>query len=141
MNHNHHSQYLLVILLSCMLWSLPESGSTTDISPDDQQYNKQRAQDLYHELRCVACNSQSIADSNAEIAAAMRQLVQEKIAAGWSDEQIKSFLRERYGDGIFFTPPLGLRTYVLWFGPLLILLAGSLLIKKFLLSRPPRNPS
>ena len=106
MNHNHHSQYLLVILLSCMLWSLPESGSTTDISPDDQQYNKQRAQDLYHELRCVACNSQSIADSNAEIAAAMRQLVQEKIAAGWSDEKIKSFL-----------------------------------IKKFLLSRPPRNPS
>ena len=83
-----------------------------------------RAQSLEMEIRCVACQNEPIAQSTADIAADMRDLVRAKIAAGDSDDQIRGFFRRRYGDFVLFRPPWDARTWVLWASPLLLALIG-----------------
>jgi cytochrome c-type biogenesis protein CcmH len=82
-----------------------------------------RAQALFDDIRCVVCQHEAIADSPAGIAADMRQLVREQIAAGRSDAQIRDDLVRRYGDFVLFSPPVRLGTWLLWFGPFAALLA------------------
>ena len=91
--------------------------------PDAAQ--EARARSLFRELRCVVCQGQSIDESNADLAADLRQIVREKIAEGESDEAIKTFLVERYGVFVLMRPPLRGDTYLLWFGPALLLLIGA----------------
>jgi cytochrome c-type biogenesis protein CcmH len=83
-----------------------------------------RARALESEIRCVQCENEPIAQSTAEIAADMRALVRERIAAGDSDAEIRAFFRERYGDFVLFRPPWDARTWLLWSAPLLLLGAG-----------------
>ena len=84
-----------------------------------------RARGLQTQLRCVVCQGQSIDDSNAPLAADLRRLVREQIAAGRSDAEIKQFLVARYGDFVLMRPPLRNDTFLLWFGPALVVLAGA----------------
>ncbi len=91
--------------------------------PDAAQEARARA--LFDDIRCVVCQHEAIADSPAGIAADMRRLVREEIAAGRSDHQIRTDLVDRYGDFVLFTPPLRGGTWLLWFGPLAALLAGA----------------
>lgn len=93
--------------------------------PDSAQ--EARAKALFHDVRCVVCQSESIAESPADIAADMRRLIREKIAAGESDEAIKTYLVKRYGDYILMQPPVKRATLLLWFGPLMVLLGGGAL--------------
>ena len=90
--------------------------------PDAAQ--EARAQALFDDIRCVVCQHEAIADSPAGIAADMRGLVREQIAAGRTDEQVRDDLVRRYGDFVLFTPPLRGGTWLLWFGPLAALLAA-----------------
>ncbi|MBC7768850.1 MAG: cytochrome c-type biogenesis protein CcmH [Phycisphaerales bacterium] len=83
-----------------------------------------RARALDAEIRCVQCENEPIAQSTADIAADMRRLVRERIAAGESDAEIRSFFRERYGDFVLFRPPWDARTWALWLAPIALLLAG-----------------
>ncbi|MCA8885649.1 MAG: cytochrome c-type biogenesis protein [Hyphomonadaceae bacterium] len=83
-----------------------------------------RAQSLELEIRCVQCENEPIAQSTAEIAADMRVLVRERIAAGDSDEEIRAFFRRRYGDYVLFRPPFDARTWALWAAPWLLGGAG-----------------
>ncbi len=76
-----------------------------------------RARALFGDIRCVVCQHESIADSPAGIAADLRGLVREQIAAGKTDAQIKDDLIRRYGDYVLFQPPVRLGTWLLWFGP------------------------
>ena len=82
-----------------------------------------RAKALFDDIRCVVCQHEAIADSPAGIAADMRQLVREEIAAGRTDEQVREDLVRRYGDFVLFKPPVRAGTWLLWFGPLAVLLA------------------
>ena len=91
--------------------------------PDAAQ--ETRARSLFRELRCVVCQGQSIDESNADLAADLRQIVREKIVEGESDEAIKTFLVERYGVFVLMRPPVRGDTYLLWFGPALLLLIGA----------------
>jgi len=84
-----------------------------------------RAQALEREIRCVQCQNEPIAQSTADIARDMRELVRERVAAGDSDAEIRSFFRTRYGDFVLFRPPFDSRTWILWGAPL-VLLAGGL---------------
>jgi cytochrome c-type biogenesis protein CcmH len=77
-----------------------------------------------HELRCVQCQNAAISDSPVGLASDLRRQVREMIAAGQTDEQIKAFMTERYGDFVLYDPPLTARTYFLWAAPALFLLAG-----------------
>jgi cytochrome c-type biogenesis protein CcmH len=83
-----------------------------------------RAQALEREIRCVVCQNEPISQSTAEIAGDMRELVRERIAAGDSDVEVRSFFRERYGDFVLFRPPFDARTWALWAAPALLILMG-----------------
>jgi len=83
-----------------------------------------RARALENEIRCVQCENEPIAQSTADIAADMRGLVRERVAAGDSDGEIRAFFRQRYGDFVLFRPPFDARTWALWGAPLLLIGAG-----------------
>jgi cytochrome c-type biogenesis protein CcmH len=83
-----------------------------------------RYQNLTHELRCMQCLNQSIADSPVELAGELRQEVREMVVAGKSDRQIRDYMVARYGEFILFRPRFNLRNAWLWFGPGVLLLAG-----------------
>ena len=87
-----------------------------------------RARALESEIRCVQCQNEPISQSTADIAIDMRGLVRERIAAGDSDDQIRAFFRERYGDFVLFRPPWDARTWLLWAAPFLLLGAGLLAV-------------
>lgn len=82
------------------------------------------ARDLMDELRCLKCQSQSIADSNAPMAGDMRSQVRERIAAGETPEQIRSWLIERYGSWVTYDPPVTPMTWPLWIAPIFLLIAA-----------------
>ena len=87
-----------------------------------------RALALQKELRCVVCQGESLDESGAPLAADLRRLIRARIAAGDSDEAVKQYLIARYGDFILMKPPLDPDTYLLWFGPLGVLLLGGGLV-------------
>ena len=90
--------------------------------PDAAQEARARA--LFGDIRCVVCQHESIADSPAGIAADMRRLVREEIAAGKSDQAVRADLVRRYGDYILFQPPVRAATWLLWFGPFALVLGA-----------------
>ena len=95
--------------------------------PSDQLPNsaqEARAQGLFQEIRCVVCQNESIAASEADIAHDMRMLVRNQIAAGKSDQDVRNFMYARYGDFILLRPRLTLGTVVLWGAPFAIVLTG-----------------
>jgi cytochrome c-type biogenesis protein CcmH len=83
-----------------------------------------RARALQRQLRCLVCQGESIDESQAPLAAELRQLVREQMADGRSDSQIKQFLVARYGDFILMEPPLQPDTYFLWLAPFVVLLGA-----------------
>jgi cytochrome c-type biogenesis protein CcmH len=87
-----------------------------------------RARTLSQELRCLVCQNQSIDDSNADLAHDLRVLVRERLVAGDSDTQVLAYLTSRYGDYVLLRPPVKPATWLLWFGPPMLLLAGGLAI-------------
>ncbi len=99
---------------------LVQKSAAEDVLVDSAQ--EDRARRLMEELRCVVCQSQSIADSEAQIAADMRRLVRERVVAGESDQQIIDYLVSRYGDFVRFRPPFKRSTWILWLGPFAVLL-------------------
>lgn len=82
------------------------------------------ARTLMEELRCIVCQGQSIADSDAEMAGDMRALVRERIAAGESAGDVRDWLIARYGDYVTYDPPLSAATAPLWIAPVLLLILG-----------------
>ncbi|PCG09771.1 cytochrome C biogenesis protein [Sphingomonas ginsenosidimutans] len=90
--------------------------------PDAAQERRARA--LMETLRCIVCQGQSIADSDADMAGEMRAVVRQRIAAGQTPRQIRDWMIARYGRYISYDPPLDAATIPLWIAPLLLLLAG-----------------
>lgn len=89
---------------------------------------EQRFHALVSELRCVMCQNQSLADSNAQIAVDLRREVLELMRQGKDDHQIKQFLVDRYGEFVLYRPQVESKTWLLWFGPALVLLAGGVVV-------------
>ena len=113
---------LLIALASLGLIAAEPAPAPDRPLPDAAK--EARAQALFDDIRCVVCQHEAIADSPAGIAADMRRLVREQIAAGRTDEQVRDDLVRRYGDFVLFTPPLRGGTWLLWFGPIAVLLAA-----------------
>lgn len=123
----------LLLLLGAPALAAPVPGTFADPALES------RARGLQRELRCMVCQGQSIDDSDAPLAAELRQLVREQIAAGRSDAEIKTYLHDRYGDFILMQPPVQPDTWLLWFAPLLVLGAGGL-VAWGVISRARRLP-
>lgn len=90
----------------------------------DSPEQRERFRALINELRCLVCQNQTLADSDAPLAEDMRREVLKMIKAGRSDDEIRAFLVERYGDFVLYDPPVKPATWLLWFGPLLLFAAG-----------------
>ena len=96
-------------------------------------------QNLIHKnLRCLVCQGQSIADSNSDFAQTIKLVVKDLINDGKTEEEIYSFLAEKYGEWIVFKPQLNKHNFILWFLPYLVLIFGGLIIF-FLLKKGKRN--
>lgn len=108
--------------------SLPPAHWANRQLPDPRQ--EARAQALMEELRCLVCQGQSIADSDAEIAGDMRDMVRRRIAAGEKPAAIRAWLIERYGNWISYRPPTEPIGWPLWFAPLIFLGGGAALISR-----------
>ena len=83
-----------------------------------------RSRALSKDIRCLVCQNQSIDDSNADLARDLRVLVRERLQKGESDPEILDFLVKRYGDFVLLKPPVKVSTYLLWYGPIGILILG-----------------
>jgi cytochrome c-type biogenesis protein CcmH len=125
----------LLILLAMVafqpLWAdsnLPPAYWANRQLPDPNQEAK--AQALMEELRCLVCQGQSIADSDAELAGDMRDLVRRRIAAGEKPAMIRSWLVQRYGSWISYKPTAEPAAWPLWLAPLALVLAGIFLIRR-----------
>lgn len=101
---------------------LPPARLADTQLPDPRQEAK--AQELMLTIRCVVCQGQSIADSNAEMAGDMRALIRREIAAGRTPNQIRDWLVARYGDYVTYDPPLSIATAPLWIAPIALILIG-----------------
>ena len=105
------------------------AGPALAVKPGEQLKDpalEARARALSAELRCLVCQNQSIDDSDASLAQDLRRLVRERLSAGDSDPQIRSYLVERYGDFVLLKPPVNPGTYALWGLPVVALVLGGI---------------
>jgi cytochrome c-type biogenesis protein CcmH len=115
----------LLLLCSVCVFSAQAAIEVYEFDDDSQQ---QRFNDLSDQLRCPMCLNSNLSGSDAPIAADLRAEIYEQILDGRSNEQIIEFMTQRYGDFINYRPPLNSGTFLLWFGPLILLLTGLLVV-------------
>jgi cytochrome c-type biogenesis protein CcmH len=99
-----------------------------------------RVQGLAHELRCLVCQNQTLADSNAPLAVDLRNQIREQLKGGASEREVIDFMVARYGDFVLYRPPLKTSTLALWLGPFLLLALGATLLLRRLLRRRAPEP-
>jgi len=119
------SRRLLVLLAALWLGAGLAHAQAIEPMPFADRAQEVRFQHLTAELRCPMCQNETLADSNAPIARDLRNQIFKMMQQGRSDDEIKQYLVERYSNFVLYDPPLGTGTALLWFGPLLILIAGA----------------
>ncbi|MDM0065185.1 cytochrome c-type biogenesis protein [Variovorax sp. J31P207] len=110
--------------------------ATAIAAPSDDAQLDARVHALSQQLRCVVCQNQTLADSQAELAVDLRRQIREQLREGVGDEAVKAYLVQRYGDFVLYDPPLKPSTWLLWFGPLLLLALAALAVVRSRLRRP-----
>ena len=113
---------LLLWCAACVAVANTEAPSAEDV----------RLGEISAELRCLVCQNQTIADSNADLAVDLRREIREQIGAGRSDGEIIDYMVARYGDFVLYRPPFKATTLLLWAGPALLLLVGVLTLRRTL---------
>ncbi|MEX6724723.1 cytochrome c-type biogenesis protein [Parapedomonas caeni] len=143
MNHrrsplNSARPALLLTLLLALAWPLAAGATAMDRDTLADPAQEATARALMTEIRCLVCQGESIADSNADYAADLRRLVRERVAAGDTPQQVRAFLVARYGDSILLKPPVKPATWALWAAPALFLGVGLLLALRLFRQARPR---
>ncbi|MDR6992105.1 cytochrome c-type biogenesis protein CcmH [Luteimonas sp. 3794] len=134
---------VLLALLLCLAWpQAAHAQVAVDAAPlrFEDTAEERRFHSLVAELRCVMCQNQSLADSNAQIAHDLRREVLTLMRQGNDDAAIKAHLVARYGEFVLYRPQIGPSTWLLWFGPLLLLGAGGVVIWRVVASRRQAAP-
>ncbi len=126
---------LLALLLLCLLASFAMAQVQTEDQPSDDPVIEQRLAKLSHELRCLQCQNQTLADSPSDLAADLRREIRAQMKAGKSDQEIIAFLTQRYGQFILYRPRVTPLTYLLWFGPFVFLLGGLVVLFRYIKQR------
>ncbi|HEX5663174.1 MAG TPA: cytochrome c-type biogenesis protein [Xanthomonadaceae bacterium] len=130
------------MLLASLLIALPAPAQVRS-DPAPLQFQDPAEEARFHalaaELRCVMCQNQSLADSNAQIAYDLRAEVLELMREGRTDAQIKQFLVQRYGEFVLYRPQVESGTWLLWFGPALLVLVGGVVVAR-IVRRRARTP-
>jgi cytochrome c-type biogenesis protein CcmH len=113
----------LLTLLACCSLAFANEPLLFDDAEQEARFNK-----LTLELRCLVCQNQNLADSDAPLAQDLRREIYDMIQTGRSDDEIKTFLVERYGDFVLYRPPVKGNTLMLWLAPAILLLIGGLVV-------------
>jgi cytochrome c-type biogenesis protein CcmH len=114
--------FLLIILVS-FFCGTPLLAKEAQSNEDPKIEQRMRA--LTEQLRCLVCQNETLADSRADLAEDLRKQVREQMKAGKSDQEILAYLTQRYGDFVLYNPPVKATTYLLWFGPFILLIGGT----------------
>ena len=123
---------LSLLLLCYLVLTVPAQQPPS--APEDPELEK-RVANLSKELRCLVCQNETLADSQAGLASDLRNQVREQMKAGKSDKEIIAFLTARYGDFVLYRPPVRPTTYLLWFGPFAMLVIGLWLLYRYVKKR------
>ena len=110
-----HMRSLLAIMALVTLSAVARAVEPDEVLKDTAQ--EARAREITRELRCVVCQNQSVDDSDAPLAKDIRVLVRERIAAGETNEAVRDFIVQRYGQYVLLRPPLAIDTALIWIGP------------------------
>ncbi len=130
---------ILPVIFACFFLSTAASASsTTEAALAADPVAEKRLQKLSEELRCLVCQNQTIADSNAELAQDLRREVRTMIKDGKTDKEIVDFMVVRYGDFVLYRPPVKGITLLLWGGPIALLLIGLFVLQRYLRQRATR---
>jgi cytochrome c-type biogenesis protein CcmH len=124
------------MILALMMLVLPLSAYAGEAAPvaADVALEK-RVNALSEELRCLVCQNQTIADSHAELAIDLKNQIREKLKQGASEREVVDYLVQRYGDFVLYRPPVKSTTWLLWFGPFLLLILGLVTLAAILRKR------
>ena len=120
-----------------IIFTIFSSVSFADLNMTTEQND--RAIELYKETRCLVCQSQTIYDSNSELATDLKLFIQEEIISGKSDDEIKTQLVNNYGEWTLMTPTFSKANYILWFGPFIFLLFGIVPMYKYIIKKNNRG--
>jgi cytochrome c-type biogenesis protein CcmH len=136
---------LLVLCFGLLALSAQVVAQEAKPLAEDPELEK-RVMNLSQELRCLVCQTETLADSRADLANDLRREIREQMKAGKSDQEIIVFLTARYGDFVLYRPPVRPATYLLWFGPFVLLLIGLAVLYRYvkqrreLISQQPLSP-
>src|SRR5207253_2380672 len=122
---------LLISLVICVA----TVALATEAKPAEDPQIEHRMRALTEQLRCLVCQNETLADSRADLAEDLRKEIREQMKAGKSDREIIAFLTQRYGDFVLYKPPVKSTTYLLWFGPFVLLFAGTGVLYRYLKRR------
>lgn len=126
--------FLLVFFVLVGLGAVPShAGVTLEAFTFETPDEEERFKHLIEELRCLVCQNQSLVDSDAELAHDLRAEVYTMMQTGRPDDEIIQFLVARYGDFVLYNPPIKPSTYLLWFGPFVLLFIAALLLLRAVL--------
>jgi cytochrome c-type biogenesis protein CcmH len=103
-----------------------------EAQPNEDPQIEQRMRTLTSQLRCLVCQNETLADSRADLAEDLRKEIREQIKAGKSDQEIITFLTARYGQFILYKPQVTPTTYLLWFGPFVLLIIGLIILFRYI---------
>ncbi len=117
----------LFCALMFLIFSL-SANAATEVLEFDSTQQEQQYHELIDELRCLVCQNQNLADSNAALAQDLRERTYQMVRSGDSSDEIVDYMVARYGEFIMYRPPLRASTYLLWFGPLVFLLLAVLTV-------------
>ena len=127
---------VLRVVLLALLFCLPlASQAAINTLPFQNNAQEKRYDHLIEELRCLVCQNQNLADSNADLAKDLRTQVYNMIMQGKSDQEILDYMVDRYGDFVLYRPPVKSTTYLLWAGPFLLLLLAFITTILFIRNR------
>ena len=110
--------FMIALLPAMPAWTVTGKAAAADAVLE------KRMMHLAEELRCLVCQNQTIADSNADLAIDLKNQVRDQLRQGRTDDQIRAYMVERYGDFVLYRPPVKGTTVLLWFGPVAMVLAG-----------------
>lgn len=127
---------IVLMVFQAGAWAAPMETFKFDSSEQEAVFQK-----LSEDLRCLVCQNQSIADSNADLATDLRKEIYGMLQDGKTEDEIKEFMVDRYGDYVLYEPPFEPMTWLLWFGPVIIFIVGLFYARNFIAQQRSSGPS
>ena len=128
-------RFFVALGIALSIFVIAQTAFAIDPLPFKDRAEEVRFQNLTRELRCLVCQNQNLADSEAQLAGELRRQVFDMMQSGKSDTEIKQYLVARYNDFVLYDPPMKPGTWLLWFAPVVLVLIGAIVIVNILRKR------